>query len=497
MPLVISPSHARSAPPAGARHSRSARFVALCFALLGTLPIEARLPALQVSENRRFLATADGQPFFWLGDTAWELFHRLNREEAVHYLDTRARQGFNVIQAVALAELDGLTVPNAHGDLPLVDRDPARPAITPGSNPADATAYDYWDHVEFIVDEANRRGLYVAFLPTWGSWAPSTSTRDKLVVFTPENAEAFGRFLGARFGGKDVVWVLGGDRDVTGHEAIWPAMARGLAAGQPRDAARPLMTFHPVGGDSSTTWFHDAPWLDFNMAQTGHRHIDDPARPTVWARMESDYSRTPAKPVLDGEPLYEDHPIGFGAARAGERGYALDAHIRQRTYWSVFGGGFGVTYGHHSVWQMVDIGRRPINGTVVTWRGALERPAAQQMRHLRALMESRPFFARVPDLSLVVDLLRSQNRIAATRGADYAFIYTAQGQPFSVNMGKISGARVIAWWFNPRAGSAEKIGEFDNTGTREFAPPNYGGLGTDLVLVLDDASKHFPPPGAR
>ena len=77
------------------------------------------MQTLYVSENRRHLTGADGKPFFLIGDTAWELFHRLNREEACLYLDTRAEQGFNMIQAVILAEFDGLTVPNAQGDCPL------------------------------------------------------------------------------------------------------------------------------------------------------------------------------------------------------------------------------------------------------------------------------------------------------------------------------------------------------------------------------------------
>ncbi|MBQ4321009.1 MAG: DUF4038 domain-containing protein, partial [Oscillospiraceae bacterium] len=42
----------------------------------------------------RYLAWEDGAPFFYLGDTAWELFHRLNREETEHYFAQRARQGF-------------------------------------------------------------------------------------------------------------------------------------------------------------------------------------------------------------------------------------------------------------------------------------------------------------------------------------------------------------------------------------------------------------------
>ena len=80
-----------------------------------------------MADDHRHLVHADGTPFFYLGDTAWELFHRLNREEADRYLDDRARKGFTVIQAVVLAELDGLHTPNPYGDKPLVDDDPTRP----------------------------------------------------------------------------------------------------------------------------------------------------------------------------------------------------------------------------------------------------------------------------------------------------------------------------------------------------------------------------------
>jgi hypothetical protein len=93
---------------------------------------------LQVSENKRFLVHKDGTPFFWLGDTAWELFHRLNREEANRYLENRAKKGFTVIQAVALSEVDGHSAPNPYGHLPLVDLDPARPDVKEGQE------NDYW-----------------------------------------------------------------------------------------------------------------------------------------------------------------------------------------------------------------------------------------------------------------------------------------------------------------------------------------------------------------
>ena len=82
---------------------------------------------LQISSDGHYLQHEDGTPFFWLGDTAWELFHRLTREETELFLEKRRVQGFNVIQSVVLAEFDGLRSPNRYGELPLVDLDPNKP----------------------------------------------------------------------------------------------------------------------------------------------------------------------------------------------------------------------------------------------------------------------------------------------------------------------------------------------------------------------------------
>ena len=141
------------------------------------------LQTLQVSPNGHYLQYADGKPFFYLGDTAWELFHRLNREEADQYLDNRAGKGYNVIQAVALSEVEGVDVPNAYGHKPLVDRNPARPATKEGDN------NDYWDHVDYIVQQANAKGMYVGLLPTWGRW-----WKDNNPIFNEQNAEIYGKW---------------------------------------------------------------------------------------------------------------------------------------------------------------------------------------------------------------------------------------------------------------------------------------------------------------
>ncbi len=457
---------------------------------LAALSLSAQpLPRLKVSDNHRFLVQEDGRPFFYLADTAWELFHRLDRKQASEYLGLRARQNYTAIQAVALAELDGLTDPNAYGDLPLIGKDPARPATTKGNNPNNPEQYDYWDHVDYIVEEANRLGLYVAFLPSWGRWTTNQGKQDE-VVLNPQNAQTYGEFLGRRYARKSIIWVLGGDRTATGWEETWRALARGIAVGVAgrEDYDALLMTFHPRGGETSSTWFHNDAWLDFNMHQTGHGLAE---KTESWLRIQRDYERTPVKPVMDGEPLYEDHPLAF---RARDYGYSFDAHVRQRAYWAVFSGGCGHTYGNHSVWQMYAPGRRPINGPLLHWYEAIHRPGAAQMQHVRALIESRPYLERVPDASLVADPLTGADRIAATRGADYLFVYSGQGRRFSLNLGRISGERVKTWWYNPRTGTHLALDTVDNTGTREFVPPSEG-FGSDWVLVVDDASKNYPPPG--
>jgi len=469
----------------------SASLALLLGCVLHGRPAGAQLPALQVGPDQRFLVTADGAPFFYLADTAWELFHRLNREQARRYLQLRAGQKFTVIQAVALAELDGLTDPNAYGDLPLAGRDPARPATTAGANPGDPEQYDYWDHVDYVVDEANRLGLYVAMLPSWGRWAVDVKPRNEKVL-TPGNAQAYGEFLGKRYGKKGIVWVLGGDRTGQGFEATWRALAKGIAIGVAgrEDYGAVLMTYHPGGGQTSSTWFHGDRWLDFNMQQTGHNTAP---KTQGWNAIGSDYARTPVKPVVDGEPLYEDHPIGF---RKGvrENGFSFDAHVRQRAYWHLFAGASGFTYGNHAVWQMYAPGRRPINGPLFYWDAAVHRPGAAQMQHVRTLMESRPMLSRVPDQTIVADPLGGWERIQATRGDGYLFVYTGAGRAFTVNLGKISGARVRAYWYDPRNGTSTEIGTFENSGTREFTP-QYEGLGSDWVLVLDDPGKGYPAPG--
>lgn len=442
----------------------------------------APLPRIAVSADGRHLVTERGAPFFWLADTAWELFHRPTREEAEHYLADRQAKGFNVIQAVALAELDGLRTPNAYGDRPLHDDDPARPAEA------------YFRHVDALIRSAAARGLYIALLPTWGDkltpgWGAGP------VVFDAASARAYGRWLGERYSGdSNLLWVLGGDRPPMtaqfDHRPIWRAMHAGIAEGLGR---RPFATYHPNGGACSSTWLHDEPWLDMNMMQSGHGSGHDVP---VWEWVARDYERRPARPTLDAEPNYEDHPVNPWPTWDPASGYFRDHDVRKQCWRSVFAGGCGVTYGHHAVWQWYAPPRAPINHPDRDWRAALDRPAAGQLRHLRALVESRPMLTRVPDQAVIVgDPGVGAGHARACRGSDggYAMVYLPEPRPVSVRLDAIAGERARAWWYDPRTGAAAEIGALVASGEHSFAPPPGG---PDWALVIDDAARGFPPPGS-
>jgi hypothetical protein len=243
---------------------------------------------------------------------------------------------------------------------------------------------------------------------------------------------------------------------------------------------------------SSSEWFQNEPWLDFNMLQSGHaaRDIID------WGMIWVDYQKQPTKPILDGEANYEDHPINWQP----QNGYFNDFDVRREAYWAVFTGACGQTYGCHDIWQFYTKSREPVSAARTEWKEALQLPGASQMQHLRALMESRPYLTRVPDQSLLKSPAgKDGDHCQATRDSEgsYAFVYIPNGRTVKLDLGRLSGAHIKVWWFDPRDGGANPAGERDAKGAQDFTPPAPAkpGDANDWVLVLDDASKQFPPPG--
>ncbi len=461
------------------------------------------LPRIHVHSDGHSLQTEDGRPFFWLGDTAWQLIHATSREECSYYLHARASQRFTVIQTVVLSEFDGIRKPSALGLLPFADADPSRP------NDA------YFDRVVEIVDEAASLGLYVALVATWGDkltapWGagPALFRNDNLSV-----AHRYAAYLAGKVKNRtNVIWILGGDRPprLTGLSndylndlvkktgfapdqdwtPVWRAFAQGISDASP---AAPLIVYHPQGGVSSSQYLHSEPWLSVNGMQSGHGGGHDVP---VWSWVERDYALSPTKPTLDLEPNYEDHPYNPWPRWDASTGFFRDHDVRKQVYRSVFAGACGVTYGHNSVWGFVGTRNDPLNVVDRDWIDALYRPGGRHVGFLRQLMESRPFFRRIPDQSVIIgDSGTGGAHMQAMRDRDgtFAFVYVPlNDSDFTVNLSAIRSSHARAWWYDPRTGVGKLIGEMPTQSRKQFRTPPYG---PDWVMVLDSVDANYSPPG--
>ncbi|HEX5787432.1 MAG TPA: glycoside hydrolase family 140 protein [Woeseiaceae bacterium] len=452
------------------------RLPAVLLSLVLPLSAGAQAPPLAVAADGRSLE-AGGDPFFWLGDTGWLMLSRLDRAETEYYLRTRREQGFNVIQAMVLHTPQMAT---AAGAPALTDGDPARPRVTPGSDPDESDEYDYWDHLDWVVSLAAELGMYLALVPCWGTVADAGA-------LNADNAEAYGRFLGERYRGKpNIVWLNGGDTLGASNTETWSILGRTLKHYDPDR----LMTFHPYGRTDSSWWFHDAPWLDFNMFQSGHAsYAQDPdgRGEDNWSYAQEDWAREPAKPVIDGEPSYENIPHGLHYAEA-PRWTAAD--VRRYAWWAALSGAAGHTYGENSVMQMFVPGRHePAFHAAIPWKEALESPGAGQMRYLKDFMLSRPADGRRPAPAAVVDNGEGHERIPVLQGDGYMIAYVYTGRPFRLRLGQLQGSAVTARWYSPRDGHFTDVGLRDNAGIASFDPPGAEAPGNDWVLLLETSAE--------
>lgn len=445
---------------------------AILFLFINSLFAQQIRGPIQIHENQRYFTTAEGEPFFWMADTAWELFHRLDLEESKIYLDKRASQGFNVVQAVALSELDGLNDPNANGDTPFLDEH--------YSNPNEA----YWKHVDAIINLARARNIHIALLPTWGDKLNKASWGTGPEIFNSKSAYDFGKWIGKRYANQEnIIWVLGGDRNPrkdTNDIEVWNQMAKGILETQNPNNSQ-LMTFHPQPAEpgGSSNWFHQEAWLDFNMHQTGHC----PNQPT-YQKIAHDLALSSKKPTLDGEPMYEEHPKCFNAK---ELGYSEAIDIRKIMYWNVFAGAAGQTYGCHAVWQMYDLDKPPVNSPLKPWNLSLDLEAANQVKHLKNLILEFQFFTRVPAQELIGTVQNDdEDYVAATRDLEgnHALFYFPSGNPTDLNLTSLVGESYNSNWYDPRTGVKIPGYPIRKSERIKVTPPSQG-RGNDWVLIIE------------
>lgn len=432
---------------------------------------------LTVSADGRYLCHADSTPFFWMGETAWLLPERLNRDEAAYYLSRVADAGFNVVQIQTINDVPAI---NIYGSKSM----PGTDFVFDNIDHADE--YGYWDNVDHIVKTAGKEGIYVGMVCIWGGLVKA----GKMDV---EQARRYGEFLGKRYRDcPNIVWIIGGDIRGDVKPEVWTALAESIKANDPNH----LMTFHPFGRTLSARWFNDAPWLDFNMFQSGHRRYgqrkgdgdySDPSdnEEDNWRYVDEALAMNPRKPVLDGEPSYEGIPQGLHDPKEPRW---TDRDVRRYAYWSCFAGAAGHTYGNNSIMQFYRPGLPPAYGAEKSWTDALDDAGLNQMKHLKRLMTTFDPSTRRPDNSVIIgETGERYDRLTALRGNDYLLVYNYSGRDMEIDLTKISGTKKHAWYFNPVDGQLTDLGEYDGRSVR-FKP----GEGEDVVLIVTDSGRKMP-----
>ena len=425
---------------------------------------------LSISENRRYLMEGD-KPFFWLGDTAWLMFLKLDEDEIYTYLRNRKEKGYNVIQTVLI-------------------QSPQDVESSLASGRKDVKKSEYWEFVDRVLNMAEQMGLYIGLLPAWGSLV-------KANILNMETMRTYANFLGKRYQNrKNLIWILGGDvRGDVGYDVF-------CLEGEILKSYNPerIIAYHPFGRTSSSLWFHNEPWLDMNLFQSGHRRYDqaslgewdDNAEKETffgednWKYVDRDLSYDIVKPTLDAEPSYEGIPQGLHNPR---NPYWEEWDVRRYAYWSVFAGAAGHTCGSNSIMQFYDDVSKPgAYGVRELWQDAMHHPGCTQLKYLKDLMESVDFInGKADDSLLLFGQKERYHRIAVFAGEDYILCYDYMGDEFLLDLRRFQNMELDVWWMDPRNNSLSYITTIKGQEKWLASPVARKDKANDWVLILKKA----------
>jgi hypothetical protein len=396
----------------------------------------------------------DGKPFLMQGDAAWSLVAELSNADAEIYLKDRRAKGFNAIVVNLIEHKFSKNPPrNYEGEQPFED-------MTDWSSPNPK----YFAHADWVIRKAAEYGITVFLAPVYlGYKGTDEGFYQEVLANNPEHLLDYGRFLGMRYKDFDnIVWVMGGDHNPDRALEDINLVAFGIREHDKRH----LFTAH-CNPESIPADEYTAGWLDIGNTYTYQ---------IVPVKLLDDYNRKPVRPTFLIESTYE-----------GEHN-ASEIQIRRQAYWAVLCGGFGHVMGNKPLWLFGP-----------GWQRAMDAPGSVAMMYWGRLFRSREWFALVPDqqhevITTGLGEFNGLDYLSAARTSDGGTViaYMPNSRSITVDLTKLSGKEVIAWWFNPSNGEVTSAGRFPTAGKKDFTPSAPG----DWVLVLDDASKQLPAPGS-
>lgn len=389
---------------------------------------------LQVSDSERSLEHADGTPFFWLGDTVWSASAKATEQEWHDYLTKRRAQGFSVVQMNTLPQWDAAKPQRRFPFGENWDFDSPRPS--------------YFQQLDTLLQEANDHEMIPALVALWFNYVPETNQEWAEHPYdiprhpmTEEEATRYGRYIAARYSAYGTVWLVSGDTD-------FPEQALDIyrAAGESIQdhATHPLCTLHIPGQDRIPENANEEPWIDFQMYQSGHHYAE--RQHDTFETAEYTRGLEPTRPVLNGEPCYEQWAYFENSDERISR-----AHTRRAAWWSILAGAnVGITYGAPGLWHWYRLGEEIVRKSMpipYELETMVELPGADDYARLKSFLSNFSFETLQPAQSVLVG---HEKTIRAARLPEdgVILVYTPEAQSIAVDISSTANVS----WFDPATG---------------------------------------------
>lgn len=415
----------------------------------------SKAPFLQLSQNRRYLTTENGKPFFWLADTWWygltdrtawpEPFQKLVRR--------RVDQGFTVVMMVV-----GVP-PEISLDSSQANSDGHHPYLADfAPNPAYFDAID--KKIAYVVDQ----GLVPCLV---GGWGP------QMQALGQQRFSEFWSEIIRRFAKYPVVWCLTGEVDLTtltpakktfpkqvlqslpdplknalrslkhaliparvNPAAVTPQLTDWLAVAdhiRTLDSSH-LLLVHPHTQQLSSEILHQPAWLEVDSIQSGHSE-DSRLFLTEQAVKASQH-----RVFINLEPLYE-----------GILGHDSPTFQRFAFWMSVLAGAKGHTYGADGLWNMRTADHFLGHWGNTAWTEALQRAGGEQLGIAKKWLDTHlSWWTLTPSLAAIAphwqaDTACEQLPLCSTTDDHHYLCYFPAGRPQHNYLWQVSGSWECAW----------------------------------------------------
>jgi len=379
-----------------------------------------------------YLTFADGTPFFWLGDTAWNGVMLAKKNDWKQYLQQRCLQRFSAIQ---FASLDGcLTSTNRSGEKAVFTTNPLR------VNPK------FFQDLDPNVEEINAYGMLAVPVMFWMYHENDAGRR-----LSEDDAICLGRYLLARWGAFHCVWCLAGDGIYDGEDGErLKRIGRGIFA----ERHDQPVTVHPQSLRWVKPTFAGEEWYDIVGYQSGHGDSDEYLAWLIHGPPAREWASKPVLPIINLEANYEGHPAYHSGLPFG------DYEVRLAAYRSLLvSPPAGVTYGHMAIWGWQETRTKaPCYdvGLVPPWQKGLNTPGLRSLSNLRNLLDAIPWWKLRPAPEIVAGSTQQKDCRACltasmTEDRALAVVYLPKGGTIRAEVSHLKRP-LRRRWFNPVSG---------------------------------------------